>query len=387
MTGTATVVGAGIGGLATAIGLRRAGWRVTVLERRAELERYGAAFGIHPTAQSALDRLGVGDALRAHAVPYRDAHIRTPDGARLARLPLERVERAAGRPELLISRPYLLDALLAGLDAFGDVPVKLGERVTDPDALGRGADLVIGADGIRSAVRTARFGTRSGPREVGTVAWIGIAGIESPVHGETWGSGRFFGLTPVEPGRTNWYAAVPGATIAEELRGLFADWHDPIPRILDATDPATWIRYEMRHLYPALPSFVSAGADARSDADARTDSGSGTDSGAGTDAGAGLAAASGARSVPVALVGDAAHAMTPNLGQGACTAILDADALARAVAAAPRGRTGLTAALRAYDRERRRSAQRTAFGSRALHRFMSTDRTRLRDAALRLLPG
>lgn len=363
MTGTATVVGAGVGGLATAIGLRRAGWTVTVLERRTELERYGAAFGIHPTAQSALDRLGVGDALRDHAVPYRDAHIRTPDGRPLARLPLERIESKAGRPELLISRPYLLDALLAGLDAFGDVPIKLGERVTDVDALAAGQDLVIGADGIRSAVRTARFGDRSGPRRVGTVAWIGIADFESPVHGETWGSGRFFGLTPVEPGRTNWYATVPEATTAEELRASFAGWHDPIPRILDATDPASWIRYEMRHLYPALPSFVSA--DARPASRVST----------------------GARPAPVALVGDAAHAMTPNLGQGACTAILDADALTRALAAAPPGPADIAGALRAYDAERRRSAQRTAFGSRTLHRFMSTERTRLRDAAVRLLPG
>ncbi len=70
--------------------------------------------------------------------------------------------------------------------------------------------------------------------------------------------------------------------------------------------------------------------------------------------------------------------MTPNLGQGACTAILDADALPRAVTAAP---------LPAYDRERRRSAQRTAFASRTLHRFMSTERTRLRNGAVRLLPG
>ncbi|WP_326703430.1 NAD(P)/FAD-dependent oxidoreductase [Streptomyces cyaneofuscatus] len=352
-TRTATVVGAGIGGLATAIGLRRAGWSVTVLERRTELERYGAAFGIHPTAQAALDRLGVQAALRDHAVPYRDARIRTPDGGVLARLPLERIEKKAGRPELLISRPYLVDALLAGLDAFGDVPVKLGETVTEVSALAAGSDLVVGADGIRSAVRTSRFGDRSGPREVGTVAWIGIAGFESPVHGETWGSGRFFGLTPVEPGRTNWYATVPGATTADELRASFAGWHDPIPRILDATDPDTWIRYEMRHLYPALPSFVSAGASAGH----------------------------------VALVGDAAHAMTPNLGQGACTAILDADALTRAVAAAPPGPGGLAAALRAYDRERRRSAQRTAFASRTLHRFMSTERIRLRNGAVRLLPG
>ncbi|CAM5554168.1 hypothetical protein SMICM304S_06113 [Streptomyces microflavus] len=96
--GTATVVGAGIGGLATAIGLRRAGWAVTVLERRTELERYGAAFGIHPTAQSALDRLGVGEALRDHAVPYRNARIRTPDGHTLARLPLERSRRKQAAP-------------------------------------------------------------------------------------------------------------------------------------------------------------------------------------------------------------------------------------------------------------------------------------------------
>ncbi|MGW1291979.1 FAD-dependent oxidoreductase [Streptomyces sp. NPDC002533] len=201
---------------------------------------------------------------------------------------------------------------------------------------------------MRSAVRTARFGDRSGPREVGTVAWIGIADMESPVHGETWGSGRFFGLTPVEPGRTNWYATAPEATTADELRGLFAGWHDPIPRILEATDPATWIRYEMRHLYPPLPSFVAPA---------------------------------------VALVGDAAHAMTPNLGQGACTAILDAEALTRALAEAPPGPAGVAGALRAYDRERRRGAQRTAFASRTLHRFMSTEHTGLRNAAVRLLPG
>ncbi|WP_412079094.1 FAD-dependent oxidoreductase [Streptomyces xanthophaeus] len=368
--GTAVVVGAGVGGLATAVGLRRAGWEVTVLERRTTLERYGTAFGIHPTAQAALDRLGLGDALRARAVPYRGASIRRPDGRVLAALPLERIERKAGRPELLISRPYLMDALLAGLDGLGGVEIAYGQHLTDPAALG--ADLVVGADGINSTVRTAHFGGRSRPCEVGTVAWIGIAGFETGRYGETWGDGRFFGMTPIEPGRTNWYATVPAGTAAagsataagsakaagpvtaagpggpaEQLRAAFAGWHDPIPRVLAETDPATWIRYEMRHLYPALPSFTAAGR--------------------------------------VALVGDAAHAMTPNLGQGACTALLDAEALTRAVAEA--GPARLPAALRAYDAERRRSAQRVAFGSRNLHRLMTARRPALRDALVGLLPS
>ncbi|MER7731570.1 NAD(P)/FAD-dependent oxidoreductase [Streptomyces erythrochromogenes] len=343
--GTAVVAGAGVGGLATAIGLRRAGWTVTVLERRAAPERYGTAFGIHPTAQTALDRLGLGDALRAHAVPYRDARIRRPDGTVLAALPLERIERRAGRPELLVSRPYLIDALLAELDRLGGPRIAYGRPLTDPGALD--ADLVVGADGINSTVRTAYFGSRSGPRPIGTVAWIGIAGFETGLYGETWGEGRFFGMTPVEPGRTNWYATVPAAATAREVRDAFAGWHDPIPRVLAETDPATWIRYEMRHLHPALPRFV---ADGR-----------------------------------VALVGDAAHAMTPNLGQGACTALLDAEALTRAVAAG--GPDGLPGALRAYDAERRRSAQRVALGSRTLHRFMTARRPALRDALLRMLPG
>ncbi|MCX4694923.1 NAD(P)/FAD-dependent oxidoreductase [Streptomyces sp. NBC_01408] len=362
--GTAVVVGAGVGGLATAVGLRRAGWEVTVLERRAALERYGTAFGIHPTAQAALDRLGLGDALRARAVPYRGARIRRPDGTVLAALPLERIERKAGRPELLVSRPYLIDALLAALDGLGGVEIAYGQHLADPASLG--ADLVVGADGINSTVRTAHFGERSRPCQVGTVAWIGIAGFETGRYGETWGDGRFFGMTPVEPGRTNWYAAVPAATAAagpataggpagatgpgesaEQLRAAFAGWHDPIPRVLAETEPATWIRYEMRHLYPALPSFTAAAR--------------------------------------VALVGDAAHAMTPNLGQGACTALLDAEALTRAVAEA--GPDRLPAALRAYDTERRRSAQRVAFGSRNLHRLMTARSPALRDALVSLLPG
>lgn len=326
-SGTAVVVGAGIGGLATAVGLRRAGWEVTVLERRTAPERYGTAFGIHPTAQGALDRLGW--------PPSRSNGF----------------ERRAGRPELLASRPDLIDALIAGLDRLGGARIAYGQRLADPAALD--ADLIVGADGINSVVRAAHFGGESGPHPIGTVAWIGIAGFETGLYGETWGAGGFFGMTPVE-GRP------PHQLVRHRPRGdhrptgtgSLRRLARPIPRVPAGTDPATWIRCEMRHLYPALRTFV---ADGR-----------------------------------IALVGGAAHAMTPNLGQGACTALLDAEALDRAVSSAgpagPAGHAGLPGALRAYDTERRRSAQRVAFGSRKLHRFMTGRRPALRDALVRLLP-
>jgi 2-polyprenyl-6-methoxyphenol hydroxylase-like FAD-dependent oxidoreductase len=205
----------------------------------------------------------------------------------------------------------------------------------DWQALRGESDVLIGADGLRSAVRPAVFGDRSQPRYTGQVGWRGRVEFESGDYGETWGDGQFFGNTRMAPGSTNWYAAVPTAEHEKEpfehLRSRYAEWRDAIPRILAETDPATVLRHALYDLHPALAPFVKAN---------------------------------------VVLVGDAAHAMTPNLGRGACEAILDAAELVHCLNAAE----NVPAALAAYDKRRRRPTQRTANRSWRVMKIATTRR-------------
>ncbi|GIJ76440.1 FAD-dependent oxidoreductase [Micromonospora phaseoli] len=331
--------------MAVAGGLLRAGWTVTVFERADGLPDVGTGLGIWPSALRALDDLGVGPVARERGRAQPDGAMLRPDGSLIAALDVGRIRRRHGEGVLLLSRPALLGLLAEALPAG---TVRFGSPVEDPAVLADGYDVVVGADGIRSATRAAMFGDRYPLRYSGMTAWRGTVSLEVPAGGETWGRGRKFGMTPQAPGVTNWYAAVaapqgyrPSEGDLAALRRWFGDWHDPVPAVLGRIDPAGLLHHDV-HFLPALPSYVRG------------------------------------RWV---LVGDAAHAMTPDLGQGACQALIDAVALSQALAAAP----DVPSALARYDGLRRGPTQRMAAMATRAGRLAQVRRfVGVRDTALRL---
>ncbi|RKN41412.1 FAD-dependent monooxygenase [Micromonospora endolithica] len=344
MRGSVAIVGGGVGGLALAGGLHRAGWAVTVFERADALPAVGTGLGIWPSALRALDRLGLGDVARERGLPQADGAMRRPDGSVIGTIDVQRMRRRHGEGVRLLSRPALLGLLAEALPAG---VVRFGATVADPAALLPAYDVVVGADGIRSATRAAMFGDRFPLRYAGVTAWRGTVAMDVPAGGETWGRGRKFGLTPQASGVTNWYAAVaapegfrPAEGDLVALRRWFGDWHDPIPALLERVDAAGVLHHDV-HMVTPLPSYVRG------------------------------------RSV---LLGDAAHAMTPDLGQGACQALIDAVALVDALTRS----ADVPSALADYDRLRRRPTQRmAAMAARAgrlarVRRFLGA-----RDAVLR----
>ncbi len=322
MSGHALIDGAGVGGLTAALALARAGWSVTILERSRLEKEVGAGLQISPNASAILRELDVLPRLGTAALAPRAIRIRRGrDGATIARLPLANAERRWGAPYLLAHRGDLQSALLDAVAAAPSIRIETecaftGFAATDSGvtvAALRGAqsasfaaDLLIGADGMRSLLRERLNQADAAARVARYVAWRALVksdrlalDLRQPESTLWLGAGAHIVHYPLRGGRiTNIVAIFGGAKAIEasadiwaepgdprRIAARFADWDDRVGALIAAAEE--WRIWPLVERPP--PPISSAGR--------------------------------------VALLGDAAHPILPFLAQGAAQAIEDAAAL------------------------------------------------------------
>jgi 2-polyprenyl-6-methoxyphenol hydroxylase-like FAD-dependent oxidoreductase len=351
------IIGGGIGGLATAIALRRIGVETRVFERRAGFDEVGAGLSLWPNGVRALEAMGLGSAVRARGIREMESALRTWDGRLLVAANAAQLETLLGDVSLVIHRGELLrmlrsqvpdDSLVVGASLAEITEDEGGVTARFTDGSTAHGDFLVGADGIHSVVRAHLFG-KSPPNYAGYTAWRGVVTMDHRrlLPGVSIGRGSQFGQAPMAEGSVYWFATQNGpAGRARPERGwksalleLFGGWHDPIPQLLEATHESEILHNDIVDRR-GLPRW-----------------------------GAGR----------VVLLGDAAHPMTPNLGQGANQALEDADAVARAMASHTRtqdqlpreGRdTAIARALSHYQTERMARANAVVVQSRRVGTVM-----------------
>ncbi|MGH8979504.1 MAG: FAD-dependent monooxygenase [Acidimicrobiales bacterium] len=339
------VIGGGIAGLTAAIALRRREIDVQVYESSPELKEIGAGVALAPNAMKALRSIGMESAVRSIGYTSRSQMLRTWKGRTISVTDSASIARRYGAAPCTAHRADLLDVLASALD---DEAVTLGVRCVSvasdngtasarfADGTEIEADLVIGADGIHSAVRESLFGPDA-PRFTGKICYRSVVPTESlPARALTPYEGLWLGphgtlvVYGVRRGEmVNVVAHYEDPTysheswIAEadrdEVSTRYAGWHPSLVELLSASEVLyKWALYDR----DPIPVWTSGRAG---------------------------------------VLGDAAHSMLPYLGQGACQAIEDGVVLAAALCSTDDPVAGLAL----FERSRRPRASEVVLSARA----------------------
>ncbi|HSB61484.1 MAG TPA: FAD-dependent monooxygenase, partial [Vicinamibacteria bacterium] len=309
----------------------------------------------------------LGEAVEAAGCRITAARLTRADGRMLSAV-TDEVYAAAGAPAVALHRGTLQRVLLGALpgegprcgrEATGYEPRPDGVTLRFADGEAAEGALLVGADGLRSAVR-AQLLADGEPRYAGYTSWRGVAGTRDGVGAaatEVWGRGRRLGLVPIDGDRTYWYATHNASADGRDNSGLarelllrlFHGWPPPIRGVLLATPRDAILRTDI-HDRPKAGRWGEG---------------------------------------RITLLGDAAHPMTPDLGQGACQAIEDAVVLARALCESG-GSGDPVPALRRYEAARAPRASAVVVASRRLGAVGQAEgivTCRVRDALMSLAPA
>lgn len=304
------IIGGGIGGLSLAVALQQKGVTVTVYEQAPLFKPLGAGLALAANAMLALKHIGLDEEIMEAAHVIGKVSIKDQTGKTLTSTDSRRVTKKYGvTGNFTIHRADLHHILVKQLQPG---TIKTGKQCTHVEqkhelvtlhfADGSIVDVraVIACDGIHSPIRK-QFLPSSKPRYAGYTCWRGV--IDDPHHNfsyeetsETWGPGKRFGIVPLSNNRIYWFACMNAPVQSEAMKrfttkdliNAFSDFHDPIPTLINYTNNDQLIWGDIVDVAP-IKQFAFKN---------------------------------------IVLMGDAAHATTPNMGQGACMALEDAAMLA-----------------------------------------------------------
>jgi salicylate hydroxylase len=345
------IIGAGLGGLTAAVALQRKGHKVTVYEAAPHLGEVGAGITLSPNAMRILEQLGLRDAIAAVSdEPTRQCILHFQTGKILVDQPRGGTREKYGADYFQLHRADLHTVLSRAVAAHDVQTLRLGAKITAVDQDGTGvtlvfengervrADAAIAADGVRSIIRDVYFNPTP-PKFTGHIAWRGLVPIEridpalmDPPSGVYIAPGKMIARYLIRHGKTVNYVAFSQRegwaeegwnihSTTAELLAEFEGWHESIRTIIAATPPELCYKWALYAREP-LDHWVKG---------------------------------------RVGLLGDAAHAMLPFMGQGAASAIEDAIVLARAFDAA----STVEESLLRYEKARRDRANWVQAESRA----------------------